>query len=89
MHIASLLTIERYRLFNLLPIPDITTLTLTLTLTLLTIKRGKPYLLIINTIIVITDSRLLTHFIRDQPTISHVLYPLLISKGVILSLKSL
>lgn len=87
MHIASLLTIERYRLFNLLPIPDITTLTLTLTL--LTIKRGKPYLLIINTIIVITDSRLLTHFIRDQPTISHVLYPLLISKGVILSLKSL
>ncbi|CTQ13943.1 hypothetical protein BN1200_490029 [Klebsiella variicola] len=63
--------IERYRLFNLLSIPDITTLTL------LTIKRGKPYLLIINTIIVITDSMLLTHFIRDQPTISHVLYPLL------------
>lgn len=63
--------IERYRLFNLLSIPDITTLTL------LTIKHGKPYLLIINTIIVITDSMLLTHFIRDQPTISHVLYPLL------------
>lgn len=63
--------IERYRLFNLLSIPDITTITL------LTIKRGKPYLLIINTIIVITDSMLLTHFIRDQPTISHVLYPLL------------
>lgn len=63
--------IERYRLFNLLSIPDITTITL------LTIKRGKPYLLIINTIIVITDSMLLTHFTRDQPTISHVLYPLL------------
>lgn len=61
--------IERYRLFNLLSIPDITTLIL------LTIKRGKPYLLIINTIIVITDSMLLTHFIRDQPTISHTLYP--------------
>lgn len=59
--------IERYRLFNLLSIPDITTITL------LTIKRGEPYLLII----VITDSMLLTHFIRDQPTISHVLYPLL------------
>ena len=61
--------IERYRLFNLLSIPDITTITL------LTIKRGKPYLLIINTIIVITDSMLLTHSIRDQPTISHTLYP--------------